>query len=130
MALVNIVFTVHTLITYLTLAIVSPLIIHTGPSISAWVGQTLIHLQLTVTASITSLTQTLVRVVFVHTASSILTNLVHYHTPADGNSLARHAGYVAVQACPAWFTTAPPIHLLLDACASILTLNLTANIDH
>lgn len=130
MALINIIFTVHTLITCFTLAIISSLIIRTGPSISARVGQALIHRQLTVTASVTYLTPTLVCVAFVHAASSILTYLVHHHTLVDGNSLARHAWDVAVQACPPRDTTASPIHLLLAACTSILTLNLTAYIHY
>lgn len=130
LTLVNIIFTVHTLITCFALAVISTLIVHTGPSVSAGAGEAFVHLLLTVTAHITSLTTTLVCVVFVHTPSCMLTDHVHRHTLANGNSLAGHVWDVTIQACPAVLTAASPIHLLLDARTPIQTLNLTAHVHH
>lgn len=62
------------------LAVISTLVVHTGPSVSAGVGEAFVHLLLTVTAHITSLTSTLVCVVFVLTRSCVLTDHVHRHT--------------------------------------------------
>lgn len=130
LALVNIIFTIYALITCFTLAVISTLVVHTGPSISTGVGETFIHLAVTVTAHITSLTHTLVCVVFVDTLPCVLTHHVHHHTLVFGNSLAGHIGDITVQACPAMLTAASPIHLLLDARTSIITLNFTAQVHH
>ncbi len=65
---------------WLYLAVISTLVVHTGPSISTGVGKTFIHFALTVTAHITSLTHTLVCVVFVDTPPCVLTHHVHRHT--------------------------------------------------
>lgn len=67
------------------LAVISTLVVHTGPSVSAGAGEAFVHLILTVTAHITSLTNTLVCVVFVHTPSCVLTDHVHCHTWSTSN---------------------------------------------
>lgn len=96
LALVNIIFTIHALITCFTLAVISTRVVYTGPSISTGVGDTFINPKLTVTARITFLTYTLVCVVFVHTPPCILTHHVQPHTLVSGNSLAGHIGDVTV----------------------------------